>query len=148
MKRTIWIGASALVLAFACNAFAGDKEDVAAAVNKVIKDFNVKDYPAYFAAFTSDFDAFTTGTTPLRYDAASWKVFIEGLSKLAFVDYQQQDNVIRILNGNTAVVSGYYVFKVMPQGGTMVVENGRASIVMVKQSGKWLIAHNHFSKLF
>jgi len=47
----------------------------------------------------------------------------------------------------TAVVSGYLCLHVIPQGGTMVVENGRASIIMVKQSGKWLTTHMHFSKL-
>jgi ketosteroid isomerase-like protein len=148
MKHAVYTLAAILVFAFAGTALAGDKEDVAAAGTKAIKDFNAKDYQAYFASYTSDHDAFSGVGTPLRYNADAWKVFIEGLSKLAFVDYQQQDEVIRVINGNTAVVSGYFVFKWMPQGGAMTVQSGRFSTVLVKQNGKWLVTHNHFSSLF
>jgi ketosteroid isomerase-like protein len=148
MNRLKAIAVIFLALTFVGSAFAGDKEDVLATLNKTIKDFNGKDYPAYYASFTDEYDVFATGNTPLRHDMASWKRFIDGLATMSVVEYQQQDNVVRVYNGDAATVSGYYVFTVQPPGGPPVVENGRASIIYVKQKGKWLIAHMHFSKLF
>lgn len=128
--------------------FAGDKEDVEATLVKTIEAFNNQDYKTYFSAFVDDNTAFTTVGSPLRFDAKAWKEFIEGTSQLQYVNYYQQDNVIRIYNGDTAVISGYYKFKTMPKGGELNTQNGRASMVLVKQGGKWMTVHMHFSKMF
>jgi uncharacterized protein (TIGR02246 family) len=128
--------------------FAGDKEDVEATLVKTIEAFNNQDYKTYFSAFVDDNTAFTTVGSPLRFDAKAWKEFIEGTSQLQYVNYYQQDNVIRIYNGDTAVISGYYKFKTMPKGGELNTQNGRASMVLVKQDGKWMTVHMHFSKMF
>ena len=148
MNRLKVVAFFVLALTFFSSAFAGDKEDILATINKTIKDFNSKDYAAYYTSFADEYDVFATSNTPLRHDMASWKRFIDGLATLSVVEYQQQDNVIRVFNGDAATVSAYYVFKVQPPGATMVVESGRASIIYAKQKGKWLIAHMHFSKLF
>jgi hypothetical protein len=36
----------------------------------------------------------------------------------------------------------------MEKGGQMNYQSGRASIILVKQNGKWLTIHMHFSELF
>lgn len=137
-----------LSLSFSANMFAGDKEDVQTTLDKTIKAFNDQDYKTYFSAFADDHTAFTTVDSPLRFDADAWKEFIEGTAQLQYVNYYQQDNIIRFYNGDTAVISGYYKFKTMPKGGELNTQNGRASIIMVKQNGKWLTVHMHFSELF
>ena len=129
-------------------AFAGDKEDVQAAVDKTIDAFNRHDFPAYFSAFATDNTEFPYVVSPLRHDAVAWKAFIEGTAALEVVHYHQQDNLIQTYNGNTAVVTGYYTFTWKPKGEELKTQSGRASMVLVKQGGKWLTVHMHFSKMF
>jgi len=128
--------------------YAGDKEDVQSTLNNTINAFGNKDNQAYFAAFADEYNVFTTISSPLRFDQVAWKGFIESAWQLKFVSYHQQDNVIQIYDGSTAIVTGYYTFKAMPEGGELDTHNGRVSIIMVKQNGKWLTVHMHFSKLF
>jgi uncharacterized protein (TIGR02246 family) len=148
MKNLKLIAVIFLFALLATSAFAGDKEDVQATLDNTIKSFNIQDYKTYFSTFADDNTAFTTVGSPLRFDAKAWKEFIEGTAQLQYVNYYQQDNIIRIYNGDTAVITGYYKFKTMPKGGELNTQNGRASIIMVKQNGKWLTTHMHFSELF
>ena len=135
-------------LSFSDGTFAGDKEDVKALVEKSAEYFNKQDYTAYWSLFTNDNTEFPYVVSPLRHDANAWKAFIEGTSALAYVNYHGQDFEIQTYNGNSAVVTSYYTFSWMEKGGQMNYQSGRATVVAVKQAGKWLIAHMHFSKMF
>jgi uncharacterized protein (TIGR02246 family) len=135
-------------LTFSVNTFAGDKEDVQAVLEKSIEAFNKQDYKTYWSYFTDDNTEFPYVVSPLRHNAAMWKNFIEGTASLAYVNYHQQDVQIQTYNGSTAVVTGYYTFTWMEKGGQMNYQSGRASMVLVKQDGKWLTVHMHFSKMF
>jgi len=137
-----------LFTALASTAFAGEKEDILASLNSTIEAFNKHDVKAYFANFVSDNTEFPYVVSPLRHDAAMWKNFIERTTSLAYVNYHQQDTEVQIYNGNTAVVTGYYTFSWMEKDGQMNYQSGRASLVLVKQDGKWMTAHMHFSKMF
>jgi hypothetical protein len=53
-----------------------------------------------------------------------------------------------VYNGNSAVVNGYYIFKVVRKDGSMTTVSGRATIDVVKWEGKWKIVNYHFSNLF
>ncbi len=141
----------AIIFLFAVSAsstFAGDKEDVLALISKNIDAFNKQDYKTYFSSFVSDNTEFPYVVSPLRHDAAMWKSFIEGTASLAYVNYHQQDEQVQVYNGNTAIVTGYFTFKWMEKGGQMNYQTGRATMVLVKQDGKWMTAHMHFSKMF
>lgn len=148
MKHLKLVAVIFLFAAIAGNTFAGDKEDVLALVSKNIDAFNKQDYKAYFSNFVSDNTEFPYVMSPLRHDASMWKNFIEGTAALAYVNYHQQDSEVQIYNGNSAVVTGYYTFSWMEKGGQMNYQSGRASMVLVKQDGKWLTAHMHFSAMF
>ena len=134
--------------AIGTRAFAGDKEDVLALVNKNIDAFNKKDYKTYFLNFVNDNTEFPGVVSPLRYDAAGWKVFIEGTGTLAYVNYRQQDEQVQLYNENTAVVTAYFTSIWMETGGQMNYQTGRSNTVLVKQNGKWMTAHMHFPKMF
>lgn len=127
---------------------AGDKEDVMSAVQSTIDLFNKHDVNSYFSNFTADNTEFSYVISPLRYDAKGWRGFIEGTTSLAYVNYHEQDFQVQVYNGNTAVVTGYYTFTWMEKGQPMNYQSGRASMVMIKQDGKWHTAHMHFSKMF
>jgi uncharacterized protein (TIGR02246 family) len=137
-----------LFTVLAGSTFGGDKEDVLALVSKNIDAFNKQDYKAYFESFVSDNTEFPYVVSPLRHDAAMWKSFIEGTASLAYVNYHQQDEQVQLYNGNTAIVTGYFTFKWMEKGGQMNYQSGRASMVLVKQDGKWMTVHMHFSAMF
>jgi hypothetical protein len=74
--------------------------------------------------------------------------FINGLGSLPMVTYKQQQNSIRVYNGNTAAVNGYFVFTVVGKDGNVTTQSGRNSTTLVKQNGKWLIVNQHFSPMF
>ncbi len=137
-----------LCLVFISITYAGDKEDVLKALKTNIDAFNQHDFKTYFSNFVEDNTEFPYVVSPLRHDAAMWKNFIEGTGLLAYVNYHQQDSEVQIYNGNTAVVTGYYTFSWMEKGGQMNYQSGRASMVLVKQDGRWLTAHMHFSEMF
>ncbi|MDX1700893.1 MAG: nuclear transport factor 2 family protein [Melioribacteraceae bacterium] len=137
-----------LSFSFSSVTFAGDKEDVLSVINNNIDAFNKQDYKTYWSNFTDDNTEFPYVVSPLRHDAAMWKNFIEGTASLAYVNYHQQDEQVQVYNGNTAIVSAYYKFTWMEKGGPMNYQTGRASMVLVKQDGKWMTAHMHFSKMF
>ena len=149
MKRTIWIVAAALVLAFAGNAFAVDKEDVEAVMTKAQSAFSSKDYQTYFTYLSDDLEVFTGVVTPLLHiGKPHWMDFINGFGQLPSATYAQQQNTIRIYSGNTAVVNGYFVFTVVGKDGSTTHQSGRNSTTLVKQGGKWLIVNYHFSSMF
>lgn len=148
MKHLKLIAVILLFAAIGTSTFAGDKEDVLASVSKNIDDFNKKDYKSYFSNFVNDNTEFPGVVSPLRYDAAGWKAFIEGTGSLAYVNYRQQDEQVQVYNGNTAVVTAYFTFTWMETGGQMNYQTGRSSTVLVKQNGKWMTVHMHFSKMF
>ncbi len=137
-----------LAAVFVSNVFAGDKEDAMKAVNSSMAAFNNHDVNAYFSNFVADNTEFPYVVSPLRHDAKMWRNFIEGTTSLAYVNYHQQDSEVQIYNNDTAVITGYYTFSWMENGGQMNYQSGRASMVLVKQDGKWMTAHMHFSKMF
>lgn len=137
-----------LLTPFISNTFAGDGEDVRALVDKSAEAFNKQDYKTYWSLFTEDNTEFPYVGSTLRHDADAWKGFIEGTAGLAYVNYYGQDFQTQIYNGNSAVVTSYYTFTWMEKGGQMNYQSGRTTMVAVKQNGKWLIAHMHFSKMF
>jgi uncharacterized protein (TIGR02246 family) len=148
MKNLILSSVIFLFIVAAGYTFAGDKEDVQTVISNTEEAFNQHDIKAYFSNFVADNTEFPYVVSPLRYNAAMWKNFIQGTASLGYVNYHQQDSEVQLYNGNTAVVTGYYTFSWMEKGGQMNYQSGRASMVLVKQDGKWMIAHMHFSKMF
>ncbi len=138
-----------LSLSFSVNTFAGDKEDVEAVIKKSYDAFSSKDYQTYFTYLADDLEVFTGVSTPLLHiGKAHWMEFINGFGSLPSVTYNQQQNSIRVFNGNTAVVNGYYVFTVVGNDGNVTNQSGRNSTTLIKQNGNWLIVNYHFSKMF
>ena len=137
-----------LLLLLSISIFASDKDDIQASVDKSLLAFNSQNFQMYFSQFTEDNTEFPYVVSPLRHNATAWKAFIEGTASLAYVNYHQQDEQIQVYNGNTAVVTAYYTFTWMEKGGPMNYQSGRTSMVLVKQDGKWMTAHMHFSEMF
>jgi uncharacterized protein (TIGR02246 family) len=149
MKLSKSLGFILLLGVLVSNTLAGDKEDVEAVITKAWTAFNSKDYQTYFTYLADDLEVFTGVVTPLLHIGKPHIMeFVNGFAQLPSVTYMQQQNSIRIYNGNTAVVNGYFLFTVVGKGGTTTNQSGRNSTTLVKQNGKWLIVNLHFSAMF
>lgn len=148
MKNIKYILVLLLITLLTNTAFANEKENVQTVINKAINSYNKHDYQTYFSLFVDDNTEFTGVASSLRHDATAWETFIRGAANLEYVNYHSQDNVIQIYNDDSAVVTSYFTFKWKEKGGLLQTQNGRATTVLIKKNGKWLIAHMHFSKLF
>ena len=149
MKQFKIVAVFFLFAIFASSALAGDKEDAEAVIKKTAEAFSSKEYQTYFTYLADDLEVFTGVSTPLLHiGKTNWMNFINGLGSLPMVTYKQQQNSIRIYNGNTAVVNGYFVFTVVGKDGNATNQSGRNSTTLVKQNGKWLIVNLHFSPMF
>ena len=149
MKYMTCSAAVILLFVFVNCSFAGDKDDVESVLTKAANAFSSKDYQTYFTYLAEDLEVFTGVTTPLLHSGKPhWMNFINGLGQLPSATYSQQQNSIRIYDGNTAVVNGYYVFSVVGKDGTATHQSGRNSTTLIKQGGKWMIVNLHFSAMF
>ena len=149
MKKLKYISILFLFTLFASSTFAGDKEDVEAAAKNAADAFNSKDYQTYFSYLADDLEVFTGVSTPLLHIGKThWVNFIKGFESLPMVSYNQQQNSVRVYNGNTAVVNGYFVFTVVGNDGNVTNQSGRNSTTLIKQNDKWLIVNLHFSPMF
>jgi len=149
MKHFKIVAVFFLFAIFVSSALAGDKEDAEAVIKKTAEAFSSKEYQTYFTYLADDLEVFTGVSTPLLHiGKTNWMNFINGLGSLPMVTYKQQQNSIRIYNGNTAVVNGYFVFTVVGKDGNATNQSGRNSTTLVKQNGKWLIVNLHFSPMF
>ena len=149
MKKLKYISILFLFAVLASSTFAGDKEDVDTVINKAWDAFNSKDNQTYFTLLADDLEVFTGVSTPLLHiGKPHWMAFVNSFGSLPLVTYNQQQNSIRIYNGDTAVVNGYFVFTVVGSDGNVTNQSGRNSTTLVKQNGKWLIVNIHFSPMF
>jgi uncharacterized protein (TIGR02246 family) len=149
MKLSKSLGFILLLGVLVSSTLAGDKEDAQAVLTKAWTAFNSKDYQTYFTYLADDLEVFTGVVTPLLHIGKPHIMeFVNGFAQLPSVTYMQQQNSIRIYNGNTAVVNGYFLFTVVGKGGTTTNQSGRNSTTLVKQDGKWLIVNFHFSPMF
>lgn len=136
-----------LVLGVAGAAWAGDKEDVAAAMDAWRDNLAVStsENPSKVLSLYAD-DAILWGTisTTLRATPAEIKdYFVNAYKKLPKLTVAFKDPHIRVF-GNTAINSGYYTFSFLKDGNPTTLP-ARYSFVYVKRGGKWLIVDHHSS---
>jgi uncharacterized protein (TIGR02246 family) len=124
-------------------------DEVQALLDQAIQAFNTRDFDTYFAVFSDDVEAFVGIQTPFRIEGkAAWRTFIEGLAALPVVTNTQRHSSYRVYNGNTVIVNGYFDFTVVTKDEQATTLNGRTSFTWVRVEGKWLIANQHYSRIF
>ena len=140
---------SIVLLGITGPAWAGDKEDVAAAMNMWKQDLaaGTPENPGKILSLYAK-DGVLWGTiSPTRRDTpeAIRDYFVNAYKKLPKLTVTFQDPYIRVY-GNTAINTGYYTFSFMKDGKPTTLP-ARYSFVYVKQGGKWLIADHHSSAM-
>ena len=148
MKNLV-ISGFALLLAASAPAYAGDKEDVLAAMNqwgKMVAEGCTGAPNKIVAMYSKDgvlwgtiSPAIHSGTAPIT------DYFVTACQKLPKLTVVFQDPLVRVY-GNTAINSGSYTFS-FEKDGKKVDLPARYSFTLVKDGGKWLIADHHSSAL-
>ena len=126
-------------------AWAGDKEDVAAATAKWAEVFVLDDPNPILSLY--DTEGVLWGTiSPTRRDTpeALRDYFVKAFKALPGHKVTFGDQLIRVY-GNTAINTGYYTFSFVKDGNPTSLP-ARYSFVYVKRNGDWKIVDHHSSK--
>ena len=133
-------------LALAATAWAGDKEDVAAAAARWAQAFAAAT-PDQIVAFY-DREAVLWGTlSPQRRDNpdAIRDYMVNAFKALPDHKVSFGDQLIRVY-GNTAINTGYYTFSYTKDGESKSLP-ARYSFVYLKRNGQWMIVDHHSSAM-
>ncbi|HZY30235.1 MAG TPA: DUF4440 domain-containing protein [Candidatus Methylomirabilis sp.] len=135
---------SFVLFGIAPSAWAGDKEDVAAATMEWARIFPDDNPDPMLALY--DKEAVLWGTlSPTRRDdpAALRDYFVRAFKALPGHKVAFGDQLIRVY-GNTAINTGYYTFSFVKDGEAKSIP-ARYSFVYVKRNGAWKIVDHHSS---
>jgi uncharacterized protein (TIGR02246 family) len=146
VKRHISLALLLVLVGIAPMAWAGEKEDVAAATAKWAEVFTDDNPDPILALY--DTEAVMWGTlSPARRDnpAAIRDYFEKAFKALPGHKVTFGDQLIRVY-GNTAINTGYYTFSFVKDGEAKSLP-ARYSFVYVKRNGDWKIVDFHSSKM-
>jgi uncharacterized protein (TIGR02246 family) len=130
----------------ASNAFAGPKEDVAAAAVKWTEIFAQNNPDTISALYAKDGVLWGTLSPTVRSDPGAVKAYFVGaFNALPKATVKFGDQLIRVY-GNTAVNTGYYTFSYTKDGETKSIP-ARYSFTYAKDGDNWLIVDHHSSAM-
>jgi uncharacterized protein (TIGR02246 family) len=144
-NRPLFVVGGALLL-IAANAFAGPKEDVAAATAKWGETLGQDDPDKVLALYATDAVLWGTLSPTVRSDRAALRdYFVSAFKLLPGLKVSFGEQLIRVY-GNTAVNTGYYTFAYTKDGEPKTLP-ARYSIVFVKDGQNWMIVDHHSSAM-
>jgi uncharacterized protein (TIGR02246 family) len=134
------------VFLVAAHAFAGSKEDVAAATAKWGDTLAQNDPAKVASLYTTDAVLWGTLSPTVRADRAALHDYFVGAFKvLPGLKVSFGEQLVRIY-GNTAVNTGYYTFSYTKDGEPRSLP-ARFSFVFVKDGENWMIVDHHSSAM-
>lgn len=148
MKRRIGfiLILSLILLGMAPTAFAGPKEEVAAAGAKWAEVFVLDNPDPILALYAKDGVLWGTLSPTRRDDPAAIRdYFVKAFAALPGHKVAFGNELIRVY-GDTAVNTGYYTFSFTKDGQAKTLP-ARYSFTYVKQGGEWLIVDHHSSAM-
>lgn len=148
MKRLVGSLVIPVVLLTAVPAFAGAREEVAAADERVIKAINERNADAVASLFAED-GVLISARYPFRIDGrqAIRAFFAATFQAFSTVRLATRQSDIRVYGENIAVLAAYYTFTGIDAAGKAAVVHARAALTWVKINGQWLIVMDHGSML-
>jgi predicted secreted hydrolase len=150
MKIIKFIAVSAMALMMSFHA-AGQANisDARSFQESLLKEFNTGNYTAYLDALHDDFQAYAGVYSPFLFDSrAAWGEFIMGLKSNRSVTYTQRHPQYISVSSSTVICHAYFTFTVVDANGTVSVQNGRETTVLVNTGQAWKAASMHFSVMF
>jgi len=127
-------------------AWAGDKEDVAAATAKWAEVFVLDDPDPILALYDKEGVLWGTISATRRDTPEALRdYFVKAFKALPGHKVAFGDQLIRVY-GNTAINTGYYTFSFVKEGEAKSLP-ARYSFVYVKRNGAWKIVDHHSSAM-
>ena len=152
MKTPQLAAALVLSLAFAVPMSAQQSTavaDASAAGDKAVAALNSGDYKTLSTYVTDDIELFTGVYTPLLFvGKAQYMAFINSLASYAYVNLDERSKKCRAYGSETVLCNEYFVFTTVTKAGVTEVQSGRASLAIVRQGGRWMLANQHYSGMF
>jgi uncharacterized protein (TIGR02246 family) len=149
MRARAFVGGAAFLVCVAMTgslAWAGPKEDVAAATNKWATVFADNNPDTILALYAKDGVLWGTLSPTVRSDQDALKAYFVGAFKaLPKATVKFGDQLIRVY-GDTAVNTGYYTFSYVKDGETKSIP-ARYSFTYVKTGNNWMIVDHHSSSV-
>ena len=137
---------SFVLFGIAGTAWAGDKEDVAAATAKWAEVFVLDDPDPILDLYDKEGVLWGTISATRRDDPAAIRdYFVKAFMALPGHKVAFGDQLIRVY-GNTAINTGYYTFSFVKDGNPTSLP-ARYSFVYLKRNGAWKIVDHHSSKM-
>jgi len=135
-----------VVLVTASVAFAGAKEDVAAATMRWADTLGQNDPDKVLALYASDGVLWGTLSPTVRADRPALRdYFVTAFKVLPGLKVTFGEQLIRVY-GNTAVNTGYYTFSYVKDGEAKTLP-ARYSFTFVKEGENWMIVDHHSSAM-
>jgi uncharacterized protein (TIGR02246 family) len=143
--RSLFVLGGALLL-ITTNAFAGPKEDVAAATAKWGETLGQDDPDKVLTRYAPDAVLWGTLSPTVRSDRAALRdYFVSAFKILPGLKVSFGEQLIRVY-GNTAINTGYYTFAYTKDGEPKTL-SARYSIVFLKDGQNWMIVDHHSSAM-
>src|ERR1700729_263488 len=140
------LGLSIILVSFAAVAWAGPKEEVAAAASTWAGTLGEDDPDKVLPLYSDDAVLWGTLSPKIRGDRAALRdYFVTAFKVLPGLKVTFGDQLIRVY-GNTAVNTGYYTFSYVKDGETKSLP-ARYSFTYVKNGERWLIVDHHSSAM-
>lgn len=144
IQSSFFLGGAVLLIAV--NAFAGPKEDVAAATAKWGETLGQDNPDKVLALYATDAVLWGTLSPTVRSDRAALRdYFVSAFRILPGLKVSFGEQLIRVY-GNTAVNTGYYTFAYTKDGEAKTLP-ARYSLVFVKDGENWMIVDHHSSAM-
>jgi uncharacterized protein (TIGR02246 family) len=146
MRIRIMIVLASTFVFLISDAFAGPKEDVAAATAKWGETLAQNDPDKVLTLYATDAVLWGTLSPTVRADRASLRDYFVGAFKvLPGLKVSFGEQLIRVY-GTTAVNTGYYTFSYSKDGEPKTLP-ARYSFVFVKDGQNWVIVDHHSSAM-
>jgi uncharacterized protein (TIGR02246 family) len=143
--RSLSVFGGALLL-IAANAFAGPKEDVAAATAKWGETLGQDDPDKVLVLYATGAVLWGTLSPTVRSDRAAIRdYFVNAFKVLSGLKVSFGEQLIRVY-GDTAINTGYYTFAYTKDGEAKTLP-ARYSIVFIKDGSNWMIVDHHSSAM-
>jgi uncharacterized protein (TIGR02246 family) len=145
MRVRLLFALSAVFL-IASDAFAGPKEDVAAATAKWGETLGQNDPDRVVALYATDAVLWGTLSPTVRADRAALRdYFVTAFKVLPNLKVSFGEQLIRVY-GTTAVNTGYYTFSYVKEREQKTLP-ARYSLTLVKDGENWMIVDHHSSAM-
>ncbi len=147
MRKSICLAVAGIALLAGSGFAADDSQAIRSVITKSYENWSAMNVDANDVFYAADAEAVWFDIAPLKYQSwaaykAGVKKLFEGLDRLTI---KPNDDMVIHQRGSVAWVVYTYSSEISLKGGRVESGVGRATDVLEKRGGKWIIVHEHAS---